>query len=62
MLNHHKEVPLLNNFFSSYELHQILSQVTATSDVDFELDDFVEVSDESIEIDEMQIDKLYLCL
>jgi hypothetical protein len=62
MLNRHKQAPQLNSFFSTYELHEILLQGNDASDVNFELGDLVEVSDESIEIDEMQIGKIYLCL
>jgi hypothetical protein len=62
MLTTHKQAQQLNSFFSAYELREILLEGSDTSDVDFELDDLVEVSDESIGIDEMQIGKLYLCL
>lgn len=62
MLNSHKNTTQLNSIFSAYELHEIMLQGTDTSYVDFELDDLVEVSDEAVEIDEMQIGKLYLCL
>ena len=62
MLNRHLQAPLLNGFLSSYELHEILLQGNDTSYVDFELDNQVEVLDESNEIDEIQIGKLYLCL
>ncbi len=62
MLNHHKQAPKLDSMFSAYELHEILLQGTDTSYVDFELDDLIEVSEESIEIDEIQIGKLYLCI
>ena len=57
-----KTAPQFNSFFSAYELREILLEGNDTSDVDFKLDDIVEVSDESIKIAEMQIGKLYLCL
>jgi hypothetical protein len=62
MLNHHKQAPQLDSFFSAYELHEILLQGTDTSNVDLELDGLIDISDESFEIDDMQIGKLYLCL
>jgi hypothetical protein len=62
MLTTHKQAQQLNSFFSTYELREILLEESDNSDVDFELDDFVEVSDDAIGIDEVQIGKLYLCL
>jgi hypothetical protein len=62
MLPSQKQVLQFNSIISAYELHEILLQRTDASYVDFAFDDLIEVSDESIEIDEIQIYKLYLCL
>jgi hypothetical protein len=51
MLNHHKNTAHLNSIFSAHELDEILLQGTDTSYVDFELDDLIEISDESIKVD-----------
>jgi hypothetical protein len=58
MLVTQKLMPQLKRILSTYELHEFRLQST----IDFELDDLVDVSDETIETDEMEIDKLYLCL
>ena len=59
MLVSQKQAQHFKSIISTYELHEILSEGIDTSDVYFELDDLVEVSNKSIEIDEMEIDKLY---
>jgi hypothetical protein len=62
MLTSRKQVPQFKSLFSAYVLHEIILQGADSSDVDSELDDLIEISEESVEIDEIQIGKLYLCL
>jgi hypothetical protein len=62
MLVSQKQAQHFKSIISTNELHDIFLEGIDTSDVDFGLDDLVEVSDKSIEIDEMEIDKLYMCL
>jgi hypothetical protein len=62
MLVSHKQAQHFKSIISTYELHEIILEGIDTCDVDFELVDLVKVSDKSIEIDEMEIDKLYMCL
>jgi hypothetical protein len=60
MLVSQKQVQHFKSIISTDEQHEILLEGIDTCDVDFELDDLVEVSGKSIEIDEMEIDKLYM--
>jgi hypothetical protein len=62
MLVSHKKAQHFKSIISTYELHEILLEGIDTCDVDFELVDLVKLSNKSIEIDEMEIDKLYMCL
>jgi hypothetical protein len=62
MLPSQKQVSQFKKIFSTYELHEILLDRTHTSDVNSEFEDLVEVSEESLEINEMEIGKIYLCL
>jgi hypothetical protein len=61
MLKHKRAHPL-DEIFSVYELHEIILQGKCIGPLDLELSEAFEISDESFEIDDMQIGKLYLCL